>query len=133
MTLNLLQRPQSAADSPPADAPADRLASHGELLALWLARSDRIPTRWRSTGFTRIVDLVRTHLRPIHDRHVLARSYTREHFHVIAVGRPLAAEVLLERDATEVAYALRWLELGGFRGGPWSSLVDSGTVPDREC
>ena len=71
-----------------------------------------------------MVDLVRTHLRPILDHEMLAVSYGREHFHVLAVGRQPEANVLLSRNATEVAYALRWLELThAVSFGPWLSVV----------
>jgi hypothetical protein len=114
---------ETAQGTPPAQTHAERLASQGELLAAWLARSDRTPTRWAAPGFGRIVDVVRDQLAPIADRALLAHSYAREHFHVIGVGRPLAPSVLLARDATEVAYAVRWLELGEPSGrGRWSEL-----------
>lgn len=101
-----------------------RLAAHADLLETWLEHPDRCPQRWRSEPFSRAVDLVCTHLRPIATRQMLALSYAREHFHVISVGAPPAPSVLLSRDATEVAYALRWLELGDWRrSGSWASLV----------
>ena len=90
---------------------ADRLASHSDLVASWLARPNHVPWRWRSERFARGVDLVRTHLRPITSRDLLVRSYAREHFQYRSDARP-EARILLTRDATEVAYALRWLELG---------------------
>ena len=103
---------------------AERLASHADLLESWLDRPERCPQRWRSEPFTRVVDLVRAHLRPINTREMLALSYAREHFHLISVGEPPAPSELLSRDATEVAYAIRWLELGGWpRSGSWASLV----------
>jgi hypothetical protein len=124
MTAILLERPASAVEPPATAMHADRLASHSELLASWLARSGRKPARWAAPDFGRTVDLVRSHLKPIADRDVLARSYAREHFHVIGVGQPPAPGVLLGRDATEVAYAVRWLELGDARSrGPWSQLL----------
>ena len=104
----------------------DRLASHGELLAAWLARPHRSPARWRTPGFARVVDLVRTHLRPIIARDLLAWSYTREHFHGDPDGPSMARSSVLRRDATEVAYALRWLELGDERPRPaWLELVSA--------
>jgi hypothetical protein len=112
-------------DSPalPAAMHEQRLATHADLLAAWLERPDR-PQRWRSEPFSRTVDLVRTHPRPIATREMLALSYAREHFHLISVGEPPAPSELLSRDATEVAYAIRWLELGDWPGsGSWASLV----------
>ena len=74
--------------------------------------------------FARVVELVSAHLQPIGSRDLLALSYAREHFHIVAIGRPPAAPALLARDATEVAYALRWLELGSSeRSAPWPSLM----------
>ena len=71
-----------------------------------------------------MVDLVRSHLRPMTDTSVLARSYASEHFHVYSVGPPPSPRILLSRDATEVAYALRWLELeSGTERAPWTELV----------
>lgn len=88
----------------------ERLQQHAALLEAWLTRRVRIPSRWQDERFGRLVDLVRAHLRPIQHREVLALSYGHEHFHVMAVGRQPDATVLLSRNATEVAYALRWLE-----------------------
>jgi hypothetical protein len=102
-----------------------RLATHAALLEAWLRLpADRLPPRWRTAEFGRMVDLVRTHLRPIANRQLLGLSYGREHFHVVAVGDPPAPTVLMSRNATEVAYAVRWLELGGAAGvSDWPSLI----------
>jgi hypothetical protein len=102
-----------------------RLATHAELLAAWLHRpADRLPPRWRTPGFAHSVDLVRAHLRPIRSRESLARSYGREHFQVVSVGDPPPPPVLLARNATEVAYAMRWLELADDRESvDWIALV----------
>ena len=104
---------------------ADRLAMHGALLDVWLSRPGALPPRWLTPYFARVVDLVRAHLHPICSRELLAMSYSREQFHVVAIGRPLEPPKLLSRDATEVAYALRWLELGSARrsASTWSSLI----------
>jgi hypothetical protein len=61
--------------------------------------------------------LIRLHLRPIRSRVVLAASFGREAFHGVPI---LAFESPQEREArraqgagpVQVAYALRWLELG---------------------
>lgn len=101
------------------------LAVHADILCQLLARPDRYPPRWRAPGFGRQVDLVRTHLAPIHSDESLARSYAREHFHIDRIGTvPPSPEGLLRRSATEVAYAHRWLELSGRRGeGSWITLL----------
>ena len=102
----------------------DRLRQHAALLEAWLTRRARIPARWRDRSFANMVDLVRAHLQPVQDHDILASSYSREHFHVLAVGRQSESTVLLARNVTEVAYALRWLELTHqVSFGPWLSVV----------
>jgi hypothetical protein len=106
---------------------ADRLASHGEIVASWLSTPTLIPWRWRAARFARTVDLVRAHLRPLTNRDLLVRSYAREHFQYNESHRTTRGDsvALIARDATEVAYALRWLELGeeeDFRS--WPALLD---------
>ncbi|MGI8928365.1 MAG: hypothetical protein ACR2H0_02695 [Candidatus Limnocylindrales bacterium] len=102
----------------------DRLRQHAALLEAWLTRRARIPTRWRDQSFGKMVDLVRAHLRPVQDHDVLASSYGREHFHLLAVGRQPESTVLLGRNVTEVAYALRWLEITHqVSFGPWLSVI----------
>lgn len=106
------------------DSPRHRLEQHAALLEAWLTRRVRIPSRWQDEKFARVVDLVRAHLRPVQDHTVLALSYGREHFHVTAVGHQPEPTVLLSRNATEVAYALRWLELThGVSFGPWLAVL----------
>jgi hypothetical protein len=105
---------------------AERLATHGALLGSWLSQRSWVPPRWRSPVFGRVVDRVRSHLAPITSRDLLALSYGREQFHIIAIGRPPDPLVLLSRDATEVAYALRWLELGSSkRSADWADLLEA--------
>ena len=114
----------STIEAPAATAHRDRLANHAAVLEAWLARPEGCPPRWRLEKFARLVDLVRSHLRPLGSRDLLAHSYSREHFHVRAVGAQPAPALLLARDATEVAYALRWLELGEGRGREsWALLL----------
>src|SRR5262245_61321851 len=96
---------------------------------MWLERPTNVPQRWRSAIFARNVDLVRAHLRPIVSQDLLARSYGREHFHIVALGLPRRAPELISRDATEVAYAVRWLELDrGESLGTWLSIIDSAYI-----
>ena len=103
---------------------SERLIEHALLLHMWLDRPARVPARWLSATFARNVDLVRAHLRPIHTHAMLALSYGREHFHIVAVGPPPRAPQLISRDATEVAYAVRWLELDrGADLGAWRTIV----------
>lgn len=112
--------------SSPATA---RLAEHANLLQTWLDRPARMPPRWRSEQFARMVDLVRAHLQPIIARSLLDMSYGQENFHIISIGRPPQPVVLLSRNATEVAYAVRWLELErGAALGPWLTLLGAGSV-----
>jgi hypothetical protein len=116
------------ATASPVEHPADvRLADNARLLSAWLERMpERLPQRWRSPDFGRLVDLVRTHLRPIGSEALLAFSYEREHFHMAPDISPPSARALLSRDATEVAYALRWLELSsGTPRAPWVELTRS--------
>ena len=117
----------------------ERLLGHALLLHMWLERPTRVPARWHSATFARTVDLVRTHLRPIVTCDLLALSYAQEHFHISAVGPPPDSLTLMSRDATEVAYAIRWLELDREQTlQSWPSLmnrlsIDSGRAaqPDR--
>lgn len=106
------------------DSANERLQQHAALLEGWLTRRVRIPSRWQDERFGRLVDLVRAHLRPIQEHQVLALSYGHEHFHLMAVGRQPEPTVLLSRNATEVAYALRWLELTHrVSFGPWLGVL----------
>jgi hypothetical protein len=101
-----------------------RLLEHALLLHLWLEQPTQVPPKWRSAPFARNVDLVRAHLQPISSHEMLARSYEREHFHMVAIAVPKRAPEVISRDATEVAYAVRWLELDGDTAfGPWLSIV----------
>lgn len=101
------------------------LAVHADILSHLLTRPDLYPPRWRAAGFGRQVDLVRSQLGPIHSHESLARSYAREHFQIDRIGMtPPSPEGLLRRSSTDVAYAHRWLELSGRRGGgPWITLL----------
>ena len=85
-------------------------------------RSADRPVRWHDPAFTRDVELIRAHLRPIRHRQVLAASFGREAFHGDPSGR---ADVM---SAVAVAYAIRWLELGDGVDRPhWAAwLAESG-------
>lgn len=101
-----------------------RLLERALLLHLWLEQPTQVPPKWRSAPFARNVDLVRAHLQPISSHEMLARSYGREHFHMVAIAVPRRAPEVISRDATEVAYAVRWLELDrDTKFGPWLSLI----------
>lgn len=117
--------PPGAGARPAAVTVDERLRTHGVILAALLTSRARTPQQWRAPGFARQVDLVRAHLWPIRSQESLAHSYAREHFHIQATGSAtLDARALLRRSATEVAYALRWLELAdGDSRGPWLSIV----------
>ncbi len=72
----------------------------------------------------REVELVRAHLRPIRSTEVLAASYGRESFQRSPDERPVTASALLARNAVEVAYAVRRIELGRGSGlAPWLALL----------
>ena len=79
------------------------------------------PERWLQPGFGREVDLVRLHLAPVRSRAGLAASYGREAFNLavdgdwprrIATRRASTATLTASMGPVDVAYALRWLELG---------------------
>jgi len=114
----------TSAERTPPELAQERLRQHAALLEAWVTRRARIPARWRDQSFGKMVDLVRAHLRPVQDHDVLASSYGREHFHMLAVGRQPESTVLLARNVTEVAYALRWLEITHrVSFGPWLSVL----------
>ena len=121
MTVTRTQPADADAVASSQQVPRERLSIHGSLLLPLLDRGAVVPPRWRTPDFARMVDLVRSHLRPITATTVLERSYTSEHFHVFPVGPPPSPQILLSRDATEVAYAMRWLEIqSGVSRAPWA-------------
>jgi hypothetical protein len=101
----------------PPPTPARALAIEALAILRLARRRDAHPDRWSTHSFVREVELIRLHLRPIRSRVVLAASFGREAFHGVQV---LVLESPSERDArrtqgagpVQVAYALRWLELG---------------------
>jgi hypothetical protein len=116
-----------SASAPPqieVNANEARLAEHAALLEKWLTAGRRVPIMWSTEHFARTVELVRTHLRPLASSQSLGLSYSREHFQTLAVGPAPSSSSLMSRNATEVAYAIRWLELVGGRAlGPWPELM----------
>jgi hypothetical protein len=95
----------------PATAPAPLRALALDALRLRRGLSDRRfrPVEWGERGFERQVELVRTHLRPLRHRGVLAASFGREAFQSLE-RRDVRETIAL--GPTRVAYAIRWLELG---------------------
>jgi hypothetical protein len=96
-------------------APGGTLAAEALRLRRRLADPAALPAAWSERAFVREVALIRAHLAPIRSRAGLAASFSREAFHALpADGIGDAA------GAVQVAYALRWLELGS--GRMWASL-----------
>jgi hypothetical protein len=103
--------------TPPLTTPARALAIEALAILRLARRREAHPDRWSTDSFVREVELIRFHLRPVRSRVVLAASFGREAFHGVSV---LAIESAQERDPrrsrgagpVQVAYALRWLELG---------------------
>jgi hypothetical protein len=102
----------------PAD-PSRELAARGRALQRLVDAGAR-PERWSLASFAREVELVRLHLGPLRSRTMLAASFGRESHHpgLLAGGRAGLAERSLGASAVEVAYAIRWLELGDGRARP---------------
>jgi hypothetical protein len=104
----------------PVPAPERALALDAMLVSRALRDPKRRPARWQQPSFGAEVELIRRHLAPVRSRRVLASSFGREAFHVV----PTAAE----RDdpsPIRLAYALRWMELGGGSTGPaWPLSTD---------
>jgi hypothetical protein len=96
---------------PAPTSPARELARRA-LDVLRRARQASPPERWLEPRFGREVDLVRLHLAPIQTRAGLASSFGREAFNVrMDERRPGATSI----GPVDVAYTLRWLELGDGR------------------
>lgn len=78
---------------------------------------------WATATFQRRVAAVHRQLAPVSSRAALAESYGRE-----AARRLVRPRAAGRRSATalQVAYALRWLELGwrGSRSLTWTDLLD---------
>ena len=104
-------------------SPARELAFRA-LVVLRRVRLASPPERWLQPGFGREVDLVRLHLAPVRSRAGLAASYGREAFNLAvaaewprrtATRRASTATLTALMGPVDVAYALRWLELGDGR------------------
>lgn len=91
----------------PVPAPSRALALDAIRLLRFLRDPSRAPARWAEPAFRREVDVVRTHLAPLHTRQALAGSFGREAFHVTTASSDAS-----DPGPVRVAYALRWLELG---------------------
>jgi len=109
-------------DAPPAPASPARELARRALDVLRRARLASPPERWLRPGFGREVDLVRLHLAPVRTRAALAGSFGREAFNIAADDRRApwrsGNRSIAPAEApspVQVAYALRWLELGDGR------------------
>ena len=105
----------------PAPAPHRGLA----LAALRVQRTLRDRPRdaglWGEPAFARVVDRIRGQLAPIRSRRALAASWSREAFQRTRTGPEMDGTA---SEATRIAYAVRWMELGDGRPrSPWSVLV----------
>jgi hypothetical protein len=104
----------------PVPAPARALALDAMRINRALRDPKRRPARWLQPSFGAEVELVRRHLAPVQSRRSLAASFGREAFHVV----PTEAE-RDDPNPIRMAYALRWLELGGSATeGSWATLLD---------
>ncbi len=86
------------------------------------------PAHWRLPGFAADLDQVRRQLRPLSTRDMLAASYDREGEH-LATLRRLAADPTRPPPAAgamDLAYAIRWMELGPPGGSlpAWLAILD---------
>jgi hypothetical protein len=111
-------------DAPPTPPSPARELARRALDVLRRARLASPPERWLRPGFGREVDLVRIHLGPVRTRAALAGSFGREAFNIAADDRrpcaPRPNRAVEPGEApsigpVQVAYALRWLELGDGR------------------
>jgi hypothetical protein len=101
------------------------LAAEALRLRRRLADPGTLPDAWSQRAFVREVTLVSAHLAPIRSRAGLAASFSREAFHTVP-----ADEVGETPGGVQVAYALRWLELGtGWTSASWPPPVVVGSRP----
>jgi hypothetical protein len=104
-----IQRPL---DAPPAPTSPARELARRALDVLRRARQASPPRSWLEPRFGREVDLVRLHLAPVRTRAGLAASFGREAFNVRMPERTPGATSI---GPVDVAYTMRWLELGDGR------------------
>ena len=102
--------PSSGALAPaPAPAPHRALALDAYRLRRALRDPSRRPDAWADEAFSREVELISRHLAPLRQRRNLAASFGREAFQSLEVTSTDSATL----GPIRVAYAIRWLELGG--------------------
>jgi hypothetical protein len=124
-----LLRPDGPAEPvPPVDA-RGILALDAVRIVGRLRSTAPSPPRWLEATFGREIEFVRTHLRPIRTRAMLAASFGREAFHVPILRDPELTDERGLESAVRVAYALRWLELGDGHTRPaWTDLLAPGAA-----
>ena len=95
-----------------------------------------VPAMWRRPGVAAEVDTGRAHLEPPRSRVLLSFAYARE-TERIARLRELAVDPARPApppSAVDLAYAVRWLELGSVRRAlpPWLTWLHGAAPPERE-
>ncbi|MBA3235428.1 MAG: hypothetical protein H0T59_05470 [Chloroflexi bacterium] len=125
-------RPDPSTDLLPFDgshAPAPGPAPHRALalVAFEYRRAilDRSydASRWGAMAFVRAVGRARADLLPIRTRQALAASFSRESIHQARDGSTVDPDPMADQMSgpVEIAYAIRWLELGdGIARSPWT-------------
>jgi hypothetical protein len=112
-------RPSSGALAPaPAPAPHRALALDAYRLQRAIRDATRRPPLWTAETFGREVDLIRRHLAPLRQRRNLAASFGREAIQSLDDAPANAAPNPAALGSIRVAYAIRWLELGGLGALP---------------
>jgi hypothetical protein len=114
-------RPGDASTVAPAPAPHRALALDALRIVRLLRDRPCGAGSWAEPVFAREVEAIRRQLAPFRDRRGLAASYGREAFRMRDARDRHGLSTL---DATPVAYAVRWLELGDGVARPgWIDLV----------
>jgi hypothetical protein len=126
------RRPARVAPDAPVDPVANGMRDLARLssLALDHASTGAVPATWRRPGVAASVDAVRSQLAPVPSRPLLASAYARE---AERIARLRAAPQDLAPRAsppspTDLAYAVRWIELGpeGHALPAWLAWLDGG-------
>jgi hypothetical protein len=105
-----------------APAPGGALALASHRLLRMLRDHPRGAGLWGEPAFALEVEAVRGQLAPVSTRHSLASSYGREARRALTDKR-LATWEPARIHPVDVAYAIRWLELGdGAPRPPWSAF-----------